>query len=156
MLMLWHNSSHLSRTLLLNIDPPLLEKNWKNNEIHFIYIYIYIYIYTHTITLKGMWNSKWNKFSHWLTPILFQTCMTFFFLWNVKEDILKNVGNQTVSNEWELRLCGCQISFKIYSFVFHRRKKCIYVQNNLRMSKPWQNFQMLRIISSFICDWPRY
>ncbi len=25
---------------------------------------------------------------------MFKTCMTFLILWNTKEDILKNVGNQ--------------------------------------------------------------
>ncbi len=32
---------------------------------------------------------------HSLTIMLFQISMTFFLLWNIKEDILKNDGNQT-------------------------------------------------------------
>ncbi len=31
-----------------------------------------------------------------LSSKLFQTCVTFFLLLSTKEDILKNVGNQTV------------------------------------------------------------
>jgi len=33
---------------------------------------------------------------HLITVKLFQTCMNFFLLLNTKEDILNNVGNQTV------------------------------------------------------------
>ncbi len=33
---------------------------------------------------------------HLLTLMSFQTCVTFFLLWNIKGDILMNVGNQTV------------------------------------------------------------
>jgi len=47
------------------------------------------------------------------------TCLSFFPLLNRKEDILKNVGNQT----------------------FDRRKKLIKVWNNMRVSKWWQDFQ---------------
>ncbi len=28
--------------------------------------------------------------------MLFQTCMTFFLLWNIREDIMKNASNQNV------------------------------------------------------------
>lgn len=58
--------------------------------------------------------------------MLFQTCMTYFLLWNIKADILKNYGNQTVSvptdfrcmaknnneNQRELKLLGYQQSTK--------------------------------------------
>jgi len=30
----------------------------------------------------------------------FQTCVTSFLLWNIKKDILKNVGNQTFVFGW--------------------------------------------------------
>jgi len=33
---------------------------------------------------------------HLLTLTLFQTCMTFFLLWNTKEDILKDVFVHTL------------------------------------------------------------
>ncbi len=39
-------------------------------------------------------KSKW----HLLNLKLFQTCMSFFFLLNTNKDILKNVGNQTVTS----------------------------------------------------------
>jgi len=35
---------------------------------------------------------------HLLNLKLFQTCMSFFLLLNTNEDILKNVGNQTIAD----------------------------------------------------------
>ncbi len=40
---------------------------------------------------------KWKFCHHLLTLKLFQTWMSFFALLNTKYDILKNVGNHTVS-----------------------------------------------------------
>lgn len=38
-----------------------------------------------------------STFSHYLlTLVSFQTCVTCYLLWNIKEDILKKVGNQIV------------------------------------------------------------
>ncbi len=43
--------------------------------------------------LKGIVNPN---FCHYLlTLMLFQTCMSLFFMLNIQEDILKNAGNQT-------------------------------------------------------------
>jgi len=64
-------------------------------------------------------------------------------LLNTKEDILKNVGNQTVDGPLTKKYCGSQWGpltawfptfFKISSFVFSRRKTLVQVWNNLRMS----------------------
>ncbi len=44
---------------------------------------------------------------HLLIFISFLTCITFFVLWCIKYDILKNVGNQTVSVPINLRVCVC-------------------------------------------------
>ncbi len=41
-------------------------------------------------------HPKMNFCHYLLTHMSFQTCMDFFLLLNTKEDILKNVGNQTV------------------------------------------------------------
>jgi len=71
--------------------------------------------------------------------------MSFFLLMNTKEDILKNVSNQTVAGPHRLPYYEGKILWKsmgsikcpvtnilqIYSFVFNRRKKCIQVWNNL-------------------------
>jgi len=54
--------------------------------------------------------------------------MSFFLLLNTKEDILKNVGNQTVN-------CLVLTFFKISSFLFNRRMKIIQCWNNMRASK---------------------
>ncbi len=35
---------------------------------------------------------------HLLALKSFQTCMSFFLMLNIKEDILKNAGNQTVDS----------------------------------------------------------
>jgi len=63
--------------------------------------------------------------------------MNFFLLLNTKEDILKNVGNQTVNGpHWGKKYYGSQWGpltvwlptfFKILSFVFSKRKKFIQV-----------------------------
>jgi len=52
----------------------------------------------------------------------FQTCMTL--LWNTKEDILKNVGNQTtvLVTNGEKKNNNNETSVNI-SFTFHRRNK---------------------------------
>jgi len=48
-----------------------------------------------------MLNEIWSgvsqaKFYHYLlTLMVFQTCIHYFLVLNTKEDILKNVGNQT-------------------------------------------------------------
>ncbi len=48
------------------------------------------------VPLKGLFTPKWTFCHHLFTLHLFQTCMIFFLLFNTKEDILKNVGDQTV------------------------------------------------------------
>ncbi len=69
--------------------------------------------------------------------MLFQTCMKFYLRLSSKEDILKNVGNQTVSgshwlplyfflyywSQWLPSTVQLHTFFKMYSFVFNRRKK---------------------------------
>ncbi len=82
-------------------------------------------------------NNKYKKhvyaclLHHHVVPI--QTCMHFFLLWEKKDDILKNAGNQTFSVPIDFRSILCsyngtetvwlQIFFKISSFMFHRRKR---------------------------------
>ncbi len=59
------------------------------------------------------------KFCHLLTLMSIQTCMTFFLLWNTKEDILKK---KMLVHTIEIN--GHQNSsetFRIYS-MFHRMK----------------------------------
>ncbi len=63
---------------------------------------------------------------------------------NIKEDILKNAGNQKVDGpHWlplhfsvsgDQQLFGSSKSFKISSFVFNIRKKLIQVWNDMRVS----------------------
>ncbi len=86
---------------------------------------------------------------------LFQTCMSLFSLLNIKEDILKNVGNQTVSDlHWlfllhffsilwksmgKKQLFGYPYSSKIF---FHVQQKTD-IHTGLEqpeVSKWWQNF----------------
>ncbi len=43
-----------------------------------------------------MFTQKWKLFSHLFTLKLFQTCMSFFLLLKMKEDIFKNESDQTV------------------------------------------------------------
>ncbi len=47
------------------------------------------------MTLKVRFTQKWYFCHHFLTLKSFQDCMTLFLLWNTKEDVLKNVYNQT-------------------------------------------------------------
>ncbi len=61
---------------------------------------------------------------------------------NIKEDILKNAGNQTVDGPIDLVFLslGSQWGttvwfFKISPFVFNIRNKCIQVWNDMRVSK---------------------
>jgi len=63
------------------------------------------------------------SFTHPL--MLFQTCMTFFLLWNIIEDILKNVFVHT--NQWTPK-AWLPVLFKT-SFMSHRRMKVILVWN---------------------------
>jgi len=46
--------------------------------------------------LKGLFTQNWQFSQHLFTVMLFQTCTSFFLLMNTKEDILKNIANQTV------------------------------------------------------------
>jgi len=69
--------------------------------------------------------------------------MSFFFLLNTKEDILKNDLNQRVvwhlverkKKYWKSMVPKFQSFFKISSLVFSRREKLIQVYNNLRVGK---------------------
>ncbi len=75
------------------------------------------------IQIKGIVHAKITILST-LTRDNFikcQTCMTFFLLWNIKVDILRNVV------------------LKTFYFIFHRRKKVMQVWYNMRVSKWWQN-----------------
>ncbi len=90
--------------------------------------------------LKGTVQPKMKILSFSLTVKFFQTCMSFFLLLNIKEDILKNVGIQTDSGFHWLplwfffhsmefkQLFGCPLSAEINSY-------------NLRVSTSWQDFQ---------------
>ncbi len=81
---------------------------------------------------------------------MFQTCLTFFLLCNIREDILKNVGNQTVSVSIDFHCMDKECNgtetirlptfFKISSLMLHRRKKVRQVWNIIRVSKWRQNF----------------
>jgi len=69
------------------------EHTWKDYSEFFITVQNYSTVHNnnmHTFT------QKWKFCHHLLTLKFFQTCMSFFLLLNSKEDILKNVGNQTV------------------------------------------------------------
>ncbi len=46
--------------------------------------------------LKGYFTHKFYFCHHLLTHVSFQTCMSFVLMLNIKEDILKNAGNQTL------------------------------------------------------------
>ncbi len=49
---------------------------------------------------KGLFHPK-IKFCHYLITLkLLQTCMSLFLLLNTKDDISKNVGNQTAGPCW--------------------------------------------------------
>ncbi len=65
--------------------------------------------------------------------MLFQTCMSFFLLWNIKEDILKNDGNQWFC--WPLTSIlwtkNTEMFHKISSFMLYGIKKVIQVWNNM-------------------------
>jgi len=77
-----------------------------------------------------------------------------------EEDILKNMGNQTVDgshfekyygSQWGPSTLWLPIFFKISSFVFSRRKKFKKVWNNLRVSKWLQNCP-LNFSFNLICN----
>ncbi len=73
----------------------------------------------------------------------FQTCMSFFLMLNIKEDILKNAGYQTVDSSIDFhsiyfptldvsgdqQLFGSSKFFKWSSFVFNIRNKLKQVCN---------------------------
>jgi len=63
-----------------------------------------IYGWTTRIYFLTEWSYGFSRIFFWKCHLplkLFQTCMCFFLLLNTKEDILKNVGNQTVdSSHW--------------------------------------------------------
>jgi len=59
-------------------------------------------------------------------PELFKTCKSFFLLLNTKEDVLKNVSNQTLQ--------GPHWLFSKIS-LFHKAKKWMRVWNNFRVRK---------------------
>ncbi len=47
--------------------------------------------------LKAYFTQNWKPYNHLLALKMFQTCVTDFLLLNPKENILKNVGKQTVA-----------------------------------------------------------
>jgi len=51
-----------------------------------------------------------------------------------------SMENKYYGSQWWPTNVWFQTFFKISSFVFSRRKKCIMVWNNLSVSKWWQNF----------------
>ncbi len=85
-------------------------------------------------SLKVIVHPQMKWFCHHLLTLMssFQTCMTFFFMQNTKEDNLKNVGNQRVlipidlhctfcpynRFQWELNLFGYQYSSKYLPLCF--------------------------------------
>lgn len=129
----------------------LLWESWDTKMNYFLRLYVYLkYTETtsnheHKVTffncnytvqceiifdltaLKGQFTPKW------LPLILFQICMFFFSLWNMKEDILKNTMNQTISEPIDFHCVD--IVLKISFVVFHRKKRAITFWNNTRMSK---------------------
>ncbi len=48
------------------------------------------------ISMTQILNSIDSIFHNYILTVLFQTYMSFFLMLNIKEDILKNAGNQTV------------------------------------------------------------
>jgi len=64
------------------------------------------------------------------------------------------VEKKYYGNQWCPSTVWFQSFFKIYSFVFSRRKKLIQVCNNLRVSKWWQNFNFwVEYPMPKICRW---
>ncbi len=85
--------------------------------------------------LKGIVHPKMKILSSFTHTQVVPNCMSFFLLLNIKEDILKNVGNPAVAGPliWKKtmevsgdhQLFGCPY-LKIFSFMLNRRKKFIF------------------------------
>ncbi len=62
---------------------------------------------------------------HLLTLMLLQTCMSFFLVLNIKEDILKNAGNQIVNGPhslaWYFFPYKCLVLQNIFICVQHKK-----------------------------------
>ncbi len=71
-----------------------------------------------------------------------QTWMSLFILLNTKDNILKNVGNQTVDgSQWLPSTVWLHTCFKMSPFVFHwERKAQLSVWSDIRESEWWQMY----------------
>ncbi len=112
------------------------------------------------IMTKCKWeivHSKWKFCHHLLTIMLLKTWMSFYFVLNTKEDIWKNIGNQTVAGSHWLPCFFCRSQWLpstvgILRNIFFRWKKLIEVWNNMRMrifSFVWTVPLNCKIISTF-------
>ncbi len=63
---------------------------------------------------------------HLLTLMSFQTCVSLFLMLNIKEDILKNAGNQTVDGVFPTSIVEKEILWKSMG-----TKNCLVLQNIL-------------------------
>ncbi len=88
--------------------------------------------------------------------MLFKTCMSFLLLLNIKEDILKNVGDQMLvaiglhnvlvffwlcnGRQWLSATVWFPTFFSKYLLLCSTRKKIIQDGNHLRVSKWWINY----------------
>ncbi len=71
--------------------------------------------------LKWQFAQKWKFCHHLVTLKLFQTCISFFLLLSTKDDILKNICNQTVdSSHWlpQNRKNTMEVNCKLTEFSF--------------------------------------
>ncbi len=94
-------------------------------------------MYSCLCTLKRQFTQKRTLCHHLLIKLL-----SFFLQMNTKEDILKNVGNQTVSVPIDFHSIFpyCSVNNILQNIFCVQQKKLIQVWNNLKVSKWWQNF----------------
>ncbi len=105
--------------------------------------YLFIFLNSWVIKTKYMWNIKYithikpclrriyrNSFHKNLlsviiySPSLFRTGMTFFLLWNIKEDILKNVS--TVFLIHTVKVTGVQNNTPLFIYLIISINKQAY------------------------------
>jgi len=70
-------------------------------------------VFLHSLFIN---TQKWKCSHSLLTLKLFQTCMSFFLLLNTKEDILKNVGNQTVDSSHLTPIVGKENTMEVNGY----------------------------------------
>lgn len=88
-----------------------------------IFMFLCFVMFCHTVSLyiNYIVYTK-NEFCHHLHNLkLFQTCMTFFFLWNIKVEIWRNVS---------LSLCVCVLAIQTKS-VFTKTEHWVHQKNIL-------------------------